>query len=170
MPMALGRSIGEAALARNPSNTGDNRLWYQSPELESGGGDPRTWPRQNTVVVGLDEIWEGRLDLMLLDTQGWEPDVLTGALRTLLEQRPTIVFEWWPQALAARSVDSYELLTWIERDLRLRLTVVPSEASGIHETMPSAKNVRDVRELTRLLLEHPEPLYAELLAQPTATL
>jgi len=107
MPMALGQRIGGATLACNPSNTGDNRLWEKIPaSLEAGGGDPETWFRQNVVVVALDEIWRGSLELLLLDTQGWEPDVLAGARRLILEQRPAIVFEWCPHALAAHAVST----------------------------------------------------------------
>jgi FkbM family methyltransferase len=158
MRMALGERIGEATLARNPSNTGDNRMWKRIPaSLESGGDDPKAWPRQNAVVVGLDEIWRGSLDLLLLDTQWWEPDVLAGARRLILEQRPAIVFEWWPRALAARGVDCYDVLTWLERDLRLRVDIVPLDAWKIQAMMLAAADMRDARELTRLLLEHPEP-------------
>lgn len=156
MPFGLGRASGELTLARNPSNTGDSRF---------GQSDPG-WPRQTALVSALDDIWLGRLDLLLLDTQGWEPDVLAGAERVIREENPLLVFEWWPQRLAELGIDSYELLAWLECDLRLRVEVIPARASGIHELMKAEAEIRDVRELTGRLLEHPEQtIHAELLAR-----
>jgi hypothetical protein len=160
MPLGLGRAGGELTLSRNPSNPGDNRLW------RSDAG----WPRETVLVSALDDIWRGRLDLLLLDTQGWEPDVLAGAERVIRAARPLLVFEWWPQALAARGIDSYEVLAWLERDLRLRVEIVPADASGIHELMPDATEIRHVRELTRRLLDHLEQtIHAEHLARAQTT-
>jgi hypothetical protein len=149
---------------RNATNTGDHRLW----EAESDNGRAR----QEVVVVALDEIWDGRLDLLLLDTQGSEPDVLAGSAGLILEQRPTVVFEWWPHALTACGFDSFELLTWIERDLQMQIEIVPWAASGVHELMPpAARDIKDARELTALILEQPaeSSLYAELVARPLAS-
>jgi FkbM family methyltransferase len=156
MPLGLGRTSGELTLSRNPSNSGDNRF----------GQSDAAWPRETVLVSALDDIWRGRLDLLFLDTQGWEPDVLAGAERVIRDEKPLLVFEWWPQRLAARGIDSYEVLAWLERDLCLRVEIVPVQASGIHELMPAATEIRDVRELTRRLLHHPEhTIHAELLAR-----
>ena len=156
MPLGLGRESGELTLWRNPSNTGDNRLW------QSAGGIPR----ETVLLTALDDIWRGRLDLLFLDTQGWEPDVLAGAERVIRDENPLLVFEWWPQGLAARGIDSYEVLAWLERDLHLQVEIVPAHASGIHELMPAATQMLDVRELTRQLLDHPEQtIHAELFAR-----
>jgi FkbM family methyltransferase len=160
VPLGLGRASGELTLSQNPSNTGDNRLWQSDAP----------WPRETVLVSALDDIWRGRLDLLLLDTQGWEPDVLAGAERVIRDEKPLLVFEWWPQALATRGIDSFEVLAWLERDLRLRVEIVPADASGIHELLPDAVEIRDVRELTRRLLDHPEQtIHAELLARATTS-
>jgi len=161
LPIALGRRLERAALVRHPRNTGDHRLWSD----EEGAAFERT----DIVAASLDELWRGPLDLLLLDTQGWEPDVLAGATRVVLEQRPTIVLEWWPHALKARGLEPEEILRWLERDLRLRVDVVPAAASGVNELMPSeAGSLGDVRELTELLLAQQDRLsaYAELVLRP----
>jgi FkbM family methyltransferase len=156
MPLGLGRASRELTLWRNPSNTGDNRLW----QSDAGG------LCETVLVAALDDIWRGRLDLLLLDTQGWEPDVLAGAERVIRDQRPLLVFEWWPQGLAARGIDSYDVLAWLERDLGLQVELVPAHASGVHELMSAPTEISDVRELTRRLLDHPEQtIHAELLAR-----
>ena len=155
MPLALGRASGELTLSRNPANTGDSRLWQSNP----------AWPSESVLVSALDDIWHGPLDLLFLDVQGWEPDVLAGAERVIRDERPLLVFEWWPQGLAERGIDSFEVLAWLEGDLDLRVEIVPAEAGGIHELMPEATEIRDVRELTQRLLDHPEQtIHAELFA------
>jgi hypothetical protein len=75
LPFALGAKTELLDLARNPINTGDNRLWATIPsDRDAGGGDPQDWPRQPVVSVALDEVWgSGPLDLILLDAQGWSP-------------------------------------------------------------------------------------------------
>lgn len=109
-----------------------------------------------------------RLDLVLLDTQGWEPEALRGAERLLITQRPIAVFEWWPRALVARGADIAAFLSWLEHDLEMTLGVVPPEASGfsnpsIHEAVEDG----DIEGITELLLVDQDPAaYVELIASP----
>jgi FkbM family methyltransferase len=53
-------------------------------------------PLETIVLKPLDdveEVWERRVDLLKIDTEGAEPDVLSGAERLLREHRPTIYIE-----------------------------------------------------------------------------
>jgi FkbM family methyltransferase len=53
-------------------------------------------PLETIELKPLDEIdvvWERRVDLLKIDTEGAEPDVLSGAERLLREHRPTIYIE-----------------------------------------------------------------------------
>jgi len=173
VPLGLSSRTELLQLAQNPLNTGDNRLWERIPRaLHAGGGNPRRWPRQQVLCVALDDVWgDGPLDLLLLDTQGWEPDVLRGAEQLLRRRKPTVVFEWWPRALAARGVDLEAFLFWLEHDLGLVLGVVPPEASGfsnpwIHDLAGKG----DIRRVTELLLQDQDhAAYVELVATPGAT-
>jgi FkbM family methyltransferase len=170
LPFALGARTELLDLARNPINTGDNRLWASIPaDLDAGGGDPRHWPRQPVVSVALDEIWDAdRLDLILLDAQGWEPDVLQGADELLRTRRPLVVFEWWPRALRARGFDLEALLSWFEDDLHMKLGVVPPEFSGFSNPAIHDLAGEDIRQVTELLLEDPDhAAYVELVARPS---
>jgi FkbM family methyltransferase len=170
MPLALSSKTGVLSLAQNPHNTGDNRLWASiPPELAAGGGDPERWSRQAVLGVTLDDFWgDAPLDLLLLDTQGWEPEVMRGARNLLARQRPLVLFEWWPRALVAREVDLEGFLRWIEDDLAMIVSVVPPEASGLPNASDDLRDhVLDVRGLTELLLHRSGPVaHVELLATP----
>jgi len=164
LPFALGKRTELVKLAANPFNSADNRLWELiPPEFAAGGGDPALWPQQTALSVTLDEIWgDASLDLIFLDTQGWEPDVLRGAQRVIARSRPLVLFEWWPRALLARAIDPEAFLGWVERKLAMTLSVVPAPPTPV---VTAAEG--DVRRLTALLLDDQDPAaYAELLATP----
>jgi FkbM family methyltransferase len=164
LPVALGAKTELAELASNPFNSADNRLWETIPAgLAAGGGDPDRWRRQVTLSVTLDDVWgDAPLDLLFLDTQGWEPEVLRGGQQLIGRARPLVVFEWWPSALVARGDDPGEFLAWVERELAMTLSVVPVAPTPVVTAAGG-----DVRRLTGLLLDDPDPAaYAELLATP----
>lgn len=134
-PLALGSEAALAELISSPINSADNRLWRPQPELAASGGDPERWRRQPALIMPLDIVrGEVSLDLLFLDAQGWEPDILRGAQRTIARARPLLVLEWWPRALAARGLDPYDELDWIEGQLGVRLFVADDlarEALGV---------------------------------------
>lgn len=170
LPLALGARTQVLSLARNPVNSGDNRLWDRiPPDLDAGGGNPDEWTRERVVTVALDDVWnDSQLDLLLLDTQGWEPEALYGAKRVVQECRPLVVFEWWPQALAARGIDTDAFLSWAEHDLELTMEALPPEAAGFsNPDIRAAAAEGNIQHLTQLLLVDPDPTaYIELLAYP----
>ena len=123
-PFALGAEAALAELVSNPINSADNRLWRPGMELSASGGDPEMWRRQPTIIMPLDLVrGDCPLDLLFLDAQGWEPEILRGARATIARAKPLLVFEWWPRALAARGLDPYGELDWIERQLGARVFV-----------------------------------------------
>lgn len=105
--------------------------------LVAGDHVPGDWITVDVPVAPLDELLQGerrRVGAMKIDVEGYEPEVLRGAERTIAAHRPAIVFECEERHLerssAAGSVR--EVIGWLEqRGYRVSLVergrLVPAE-------------------------------------------
>ncbi len=108
-------SEGETVLFLNEKNFGDSRVF--DPRGRSGQHD-HTWhgfdeiPVQVKVnIVPIDKILHGRrVDVVLIDTQGWDYFVLKGIRDTIRRWRPKVLFELTPEWLLALGHDPVEIL------------------------------------------------------------
>ena len=101
LPVAAGAENGQVSLFQNEWNFGDSRVF--DPRMTDGGGDHRHFgfdelPGSIPVpMVKLDTVLDGeRIDVVLLDTQGWEHFVLRGMSATLKKWKPVILTEFTP--------------------------------------------------------------------------
>lgn len=87
---ALGADYGSVGLTTVDMNVGDTRIGIES----------KSTYRYVAPVSRMDDIIRGRVDLVKMDTQGFEPYVLRGMVR-ILNENPQIVIvsEFYPQAL-----------------------------------------------------------------------
>lgn len=102
-PFAAGAIRGEARIALGAENRGDNRV------VEEGAGAPEDMagPELSTIqVVPVDEVLEGPIRFLKVDTQGSEWLALQGA-RRVLEASPALglLMEFWPYALREASAE-----------------------------------------------------------------
>jgi len=91
--VAAGSRSETRRLVRDEDNFGNHRL-------SSGKG--------NIVeVVKLDEILkdEQKIDLIKIDTQGWEPEVIMGAIKIIARDSPTLFLEYWPEGIKEAGLD-----------------------------------------------------------------
>jgi FkbM family methyltransferase len=98
---AAGATHGTTLLWLNETNFGDSRVF--DPRLTNGGGDYQAHgfplePKAVTVEVRtIDAILDGsRLDVALIDTQGWDHEVLRGMRKTLERDHPWVLTEFVP--------------------------------------------------------------------------
>jgi hypothetical protein len=114
-------------------------------------------PRQ-VAVLPLDELVEGRADVVKIDVEGAEIDVLEGMTRLLRSPPKALIVEWHPvlQAMAGYRPD--ELPHWfLGRGWRLL---------AASHTSTRELTAADVPRTTAGLLRSGRPV--ELLAEPTA--
>lgn len=116
---ACGSSSGKANLYLNETNLGDNRLF--DPRLTRGGGSWRKHgfakrPRKAKVpVVSLDQFLGGkRIDVGIIDVQGWEVEVIRGMEKIISQWRPSLLVEFTPGWLSDLGKDPLEVLRYYE--------------------------------------------------------
>ena len=114
-PIAAGAKNETLKLFLNRFNYGDSRLF--DPRITEGGGTylvhgfdlvPKSC---NVSVRRLDDLLDGaKIDVALLDTQGWDHQVLRGLADTILKWRPFVLTEFVPTWLINLGEDPIEIL------------------------------------------------------------
>lgn len=101
---AAGETEEMTDLYKSNVNNGDHKMW-------TGGGNLKT---EEIFCKRLDNILlnEPKIDLIKIDTQGWEPAVIEGAKEIVKRDRPIIFLEYSPNdypkaGLAGRKMIKY---------------------------------------------------------------
>ncbi len=96
--IAAGSKKEKKQLVIDDKNFGNHRL--------SGG--------QNGLVnvERLDDILKNEqiIDLIKIDTQGWEPEVIDGAIKTIERDIPTMFLEYWPEGMNESKLDGARMI------------------------------------------------------------
>lgn len=115
-PYAAGDAVGRATIVLAGRNHGDNRV------LDAGGEVPGDLAGAETLEIEIrpvDDLVQGPVRVLKIDTQGSEWKALQGA-RKLLDASPelALLMEFWPYAL--RGAEPRQLLDFLfERGFRL---------------------------------------------------
>jgi FkbM family methyltransferase len=112
--VAVGNRSGFQWLFLNEKNFGDSRMF--DPRITSGGGNYRDHgfskiPRRRLVrIVKLDNLINTKIDIVLIDTQGYDHEVLRGMKAVIENFRPKILTEFVPQWLSDMGEDPLKVL------------------------------------------------------------
>lgn len=147
-------SSGDVDLFINEKNNGDNRLFDPSKILDV---HDHTWygfdaaPKTLSVRINsLDnELGEGRLDVVLIDTQGWDFEVVEGLKETLKKWRPHLLLEFTPSWLEARGFSPLKALesslelgyTLTCPDLNVHISIEPQKLISLLAARPDLDHV-----------------------------
>lgn len=88
----------------------------RSPEANSGDARIFDWPISGDVedVAGfaLDEVWpsDAHVDFVLVDVQGFDHVALSGFISVITRCRPTLLVEYWPDAIVDAGDDPASVL------------------------------------------------------------
>lgn len=100
---AVGSQTGELKLYKSKENFGDHKLY---------GGDKG----EKVKVIKLDEfLKDQKINLIKVDTQGWEPEVFAGAKKTIEKDLPIIFFEYSPASYKLAKLDKTEMMNWLKK-------------------------------------------------------
>jgi len=141
---AAGSGSGRGVLRRNVMNSGDNRL---------GAGITRFHGEQASVPVRAlqDVLREELVDFIKMDVQGWEAEVLLGAVG-LWDANPflKVYFEFWPAGLRAAG-SSVLALQDILDSLGLRVCLPEPGKKGMTIGLEAQEQRMKAEEYTNLL-------------------
>lgn len=88
---AVGDKNGEIEFVRDEENFGNHRI----KPLFADAASPLE-KREKVRIVKLDEVIKEKIDLIKIDTQGWEPQVINGAKEIIKRDKPIIFLEYTP--------------------------------------------------------------------------
>lgn len=106
---AAGKMKGKKKIYGSEDNYGDWRLFSGRddhkgrPYNTSCGGGSCACPL--IEIVKLDDVIKEKIDLIKIDTQGWEPEVIAGAKNLIRQYHPQIFFEWSPKMYREAGLD-----------------------------------------------------------------
>ena len=103
---AVGARKEEIKLYKSVANDGDHRVY-------NPGG--RTI-MADIFSVRLDDILvnEQKIDLIKIDTQGWEPAVVEGGKDIIERDSPTMFLEYWPSAYEEAKLDANKMMKFLK--------------------------------------------------------
>jgi FkbM family methyltransferase len=88
----------ESVLYKSKENYGDHKMF---------GNDEK----EKIMTIKLDDFLKNeKIDLMKVDTQGWEPAVLEGAKKIIEKDKPTIFFEYSPASYKLAKLNGVKMM------------------------------------------------------------
>jgi len=105
--VAVGSKNETKILYKSEENLGDHKL-YNDQFLMSNV--------QKTKIIKLDEyLINQKVDLLKIDTQGWEPAVIEGTKKTIEKYKPIIFFEYSPASYKQANLDGDKMMDFIKK-------------------------------------------------------
>jgi len=97
----------------------DSQNWQRKWELYEKLGKKKAFNGENDYYayfeLGRQYLENRKIDLIKIDTQGWEPEVMLGAKKTIEKFRPTIFFEYWPWAYKMAGLNKTKMMAFLRK-------------------------------------------------------
>jgi FkbM family methyltransferase len=113
-PIAIGSENKKMYFYRNRKNYGDGRMF--DPRITKGGGDWQFFgfnkipSRRKVRVLRIDDLELGSVDVVLIDTQGFDHYVIRGMKNTFNSKLPKILTEFVPEWISDQGEDPVDIL------------------------------------------------------------
>ena len=109
--VAVGAKNERRTLYKSEENLGDHKVF----KTHSPCGHPLLREGELVKIVGLDEFLKNRkVDLMKIDTQGWEPEVVEGAKKLIEKYKPIIFMEYSPTSYKVAKLDGNKMMNFLQ--------------------------------------------------------
>lgn len=105
---AVSDKNGESFLYKSGENFGDHRL-YKNFQFSNSNF-------QKIKTIKLDDYFKNKkINLIKIDTQGWEPKVIEGAKNIIKKNKPIIFFEYWPSGFKNAGLNEKKMMKLIKK-------------------------------------------------------
>jgi len=99
---AVGSREGKLKLYKSKENFGDHKLYGEEKEKEE------------VKIIKLDDFIKEPIDLIKIDTQGWEPEVIEGAKKIIEKDKPIIFMEYSPASYKEAKLDGNKMMEFLK--------------------------------------------------------
>lgn len=100
---AVGSKTGKIKLHKSKENLGDHKLYGDDKEIEE------------VKIIKLDEFIKEKVDVIKVDTQGWEPEVIKGAKKIIAKNRPIMFLEYSPASYKIAKLDGQKMMKFLRK-------------------------------------------------------
>jgi FkbM family methyltransferase len=108
---AVGRKEGKLKLHKSEDNFGDHKL-YKTP---LGSAASPLDEGETVNIVKLDNFIKGPVNLMKIDTQGWEPEVIDGARELIKKNKPVMFLEYSPASYQQAKLNGKKMMGFLRK-------------------------------------------------------
>jgi len=108
--LAVGSKNAEIKLVKSKENYGDHRVFNYELRIKN-----YELIKEETKIIRLDDEIKEKVDLIKIDTQGWEPEVILGAKKIIEKDKPVIFLEYWPWAYKKARLDDKEMIGFLRK-------------------------------------------------------
>lgn len=109
---AVGSREGKIDLYKSKENLGDHKLF----QIPLGSAASPFDERDIVKIINLDSYFKNiKVDLMKIDTQGWEPEVIEGAKKIIEKNKPIMFLEYSPASYKQAKLDGEKMMTFLRK-------------------------------------------------------
>jgi len=110
---AVGSKNGKSFLYKSKENFGDHKL--KNPPISTKSKSPSLEEREVIQVIRLDSFIKEKVDLIKIDTQGWEPEVIEGAKKIISKNKPVMFLEYSPASYKAAKLNGKKMMDFLRK-------------------------------------------------------
>jgi len=118
---AVGSKAGKLKLYKSKNNFGDHKLFKPTlPSLKKGGKTKIASEETEVVrIIKLDDYLKNqKINLMKIDTQGWEPEVIDGAMKIIKRDQPIMFLEYSPASYQQARLNGKKMMEFLRKIYR----------------------------------------------------
>lgn len=106
---AIGSKNESKILYKSEENLGDHKLYKPKTPAKK---------REKVKIVRLDSFIKEKMDLIKIDTQGWEPEVIEGAKEMIKKNKPVIFLEYSPASYREAGMSGKRMMEFLRKVYR----------------------------------------------------